>query len=83
MVEIGSWVPFTGNFAKTFLAIESIAFDVILLTQHYLLYPGSEAREKLESGGSESNEEQDDLLDGRKDVEPQALAARSKTRNSR
>jgi cystinosin len=43
-----SWVPFTRNVAKTFLAVETLFFDAVLLLQHFVLYPsvGGDGGEK-------------------------------------
>jgi len=35
----GDLTPFTGNVAKTALALVSLVLDAIMLTQHYVLYP--------------------------------------------
>lgn len=64
-VEIASWAPFNRNFAKTFLAAETIFFDGILLTQHFVLYPGAEAIEVRGSMGMSGLIEGKGLLSGR------------------
>lgn len=41
MLTDDQWSGVTGNPAKLGLAIVSLCFDVIFITQHYLLYPHS------------------------------------------
>lgn len=38
VIRMNSWAPFTDNLAKTFLAIESIMFDIMFVVQHVLWY---------------------------------------------
>lgn len=37
-IDQGSWVNFFGNLGKPFLALISIAFDLIFFYQHFILY---------------------------------------------
>lgn len=37
-IRLNSLAPFTSNYAKTFLAAESLAFDVLFIAQHVLWY---------------------------------------------
>lgn len=40
---LGNFAPFTHNFAKTFLALETLLFDTILLAQHVMYGGGSQS----------------------------------------
>ena len=37
-INTGDWTPFYGDFVKTGLGFLSIAFDIIFMIQHYILY---------------------------------------------
>lgn len=54
------WQSITGNPAKLGLSFLSIAFDVVFLVQHFLLYPEPRAAEidgsTADRGGGASNE---------------------------
>ncbi|KAJ9134656.1 Lysosomal cystine transporter [Pleurostoma richardsiae] len=57
----GDWSGITGNPVKLALGNVSMVYDVIFMTQHYVLYPGA--------GGKEADAERDALLengDGRR-----------------
>ncbi|MDP2439253.1 MAG: PQ-loop domain-containing transporter [archaeon] len=62
VLNSGSWTVFTGNWAKTGLALFSIFFDVLFIIQHYVLYPtrADPARPRL-SHSDHSEEEIQDL----------------------
>lgn len=38
-IRMNSWAPFSGNPAKTFLAVESLLFDFYFVIQHVFFYP--------------------------------------------
>lgn len=62
---LDSWAPFTYNLAKTFLALETLMFDTILLSQHFVYtvapqYRGNIGpRDSLPFGTSQSKSEGD------------------------
>lgn len=44
-VYVGNWSGFSGDVAKTLLAVFSILFDGIFITQHYICYPVRKRRD--------------------------------------
>ncbi|CAM8993076.1 unnamed protein product [Rhodiola kirilowii] len=38
-IDQHSWVNFSGNIGKTLLSLISVAFDLLFIIQHYVLYP--------------------------------------------
>ncbi|KAK6928452.1 PQ-loop repeat [Dillenia turbinata] len=42
-IDQNSWVNFYGNIGKTLLSLVSIAFDLLFICQHYILYPAKKA----------------------------------------
>lgn len=52
----GDWSGVTGNPVKFGLGYISIFFDIIFITQHYVLYP----RARTTSGGGKTLEEAED-----------------------
>lgn len=48
---VNSWMPFSKNVAKTFLALETLFFDSILLTQHFVVYRPPESSFTLVGAG--------------------------------
>ena len=51
------WSYVTGNLPKLILSVESLTFDFIFITQHYILYGDQTARDEAKSKG-------EGLLDG-------------------
>jgi len=49
-INSGSWSGFTGDIAKTLLALLSIAFDILFMFQHYLCYPIHKDPKRREEG---------------------------------
>ncbi|KAI4350579.1 hypothetical protein L6164_005026 [Bauhinia variegata] len=47
-IDQHSWVNFYGNIGKLLLSLVSVAFDILFMCQHYLLYPAKK-RSKAES----------------------------------
>ncbi|XP_034707873.1 cystinosin homolog [Vitis riparia] len=39
-IDQGSWVNFYGNIGKLLISLVSAFFDLVFISQHYLLYPG-------------------------------------------
>ncbi|KAJ6734654.1 CYSTINOSIN [Salix purpurea] len=53
-VDQNSWVNFYGNIGKTLLSLVSVFFDLVFMTQHYILYPEKKAvPPKLNKEGTE------------------------------
>ncbi|KAM0940247.1 putative lysosomal cystine transporter [Dioscorea sansibarensis] len=48
-IDQDSWVNFYGNIGKTLLSLESMFFDLLFITQHYLLYPNKREERNLTS----------------------------------
>lgn len=57
--RVNSLAPFTSNYAKTFLAAESLLFDMVFIAQHWLFYPvqhevlGEEPKDLSETDSSQ------------------------------
>lgn len=60
VLNTGSWTVFTGNWAKTGLALFSIFFDLIFIFQHYVLYTDRTDPEKDNRPLFGSDEEEDE-----------------------
>lgn len=63
-LRMKSWAPFTKNPAKTFLAVESIAFDILFLAQHMLWYtdrsdPAADAQLRKKTSGIDDKKSDD------------------------
>ena len=76
-INAGSTYPLFGNVPKLLLALESVAFDVLFMVQHYVLYRGrgvkgeEEGEEPLvdgegEGGGEDGGAETDEGEEGEK-----------------
>lgn len=52
--DMGDFSGITGNLAKLGLGFVSVLFDLIFMTQHYVLYPETSRRARGESGRAET-----------------------------
>lgn len=57
-ISMNSMAPFTSNLAKTFLAIESLAFDFFFIAQHVWLYPDHIDIDNIVNKGEREDDEQ-------------------------
>ena len=66
-INAGSTYPLFGNIPKLLLALESVAFDILFMVQHYVLYRGrgvKEGEEPLMDGEGEDGGAETDKVEG-------------------
>ena len=63
-INAGDATPIVGNVPKLLLALESVAFDVLFIVQHYCLYRGKGTPADDEDGQDEDDDEEEQVEGG-------------------